>query len=108
MGDSEFVANIRNNTTRYIRYFEEMADEMLPVPRVVHHERDVVDFLQNQREVANSAGPGGEQGAQLPQSDLPKSLTRRFEVNIVPPQAERPVKIREILATGENSGISKN
>ena len=98
------MTNIRDNTKRYISYFEVIADEFLPVSRVAHREHDVFDFLQRHRVQGNTGGSGGlgaEQGGQPFQNDLPKRLTRRFEVAIIPPQSERPRNIREIKATGK-------
>lgn len=44
--DDEFVNNIKNNTCRYLRYFEEAADELLPAASVQNREKDVFDILQ--------------------------------------------------------------
>jgi DNA replicative helicase MCM subunit Mcm2 (Cdc46/Mcm family) len=44
--DDEFVNNVKNNTCRYLRYFEEAADELLPAASVQNREKDVFDILQ--------------------------------------------------------------
>ena len=44
--DQEFVDNVKNNTCRYLRYFESAADELLPAASVQNREKDVFDILQ--------------------------------------------------------------
>lgn len=44
--DLEFVTNVKNNTCRYLRYFESAADELLPAASVQNREKDVFDILQ--------------------------------------------------------------
>ena len=98
--DDDFVQNITRNTIRYLRYFEEAADEILDslAETVRRQENDVFDILQNQREVANRSN-GDAQGATAPRGDMPRSLTRRYEVIIIPSSGEKARKIREIKAS---------
>jgi DNA replication licensing factor MCM7 len=84
--DDEFLRNISLNTIRYIRMFEEAADALLPEERV--SDDDVIDVLKSQR-VEN----GGQAG------DIPKRLTRRFEVTVVPTRSTKPRKLREVKAS---------
>ena len=44
--DMDFVDNVKNNTCRYLRYFEAAADELLPAASVNSREKDVFDILQ--------------------------------------------------------------
>ena len=44
--DMDFVDNVKNNTCRYLRYFEAAADELLPAASVNNREKDVFDILQ--------------------------------------------------------------
>ena len=44
--DEEFLNNVRSNTARYLRYFEEAADKLMPAERAQNRERDVFDILQ--------------------------------------------------------------
>lgn len=44
--DLDFVENVKNNTCRYLRYFEAAADELLPAASVNNREQDVFDILQ--------------------------------------------------------------
>ena len=44
--DIDFVDNVKNNTCRYLRYFEAAADELLPAASFNNREQDVFDILQ--------------------------------------------------------------
>mmetsp|Transcript_5081 Transcript_5081/g.7769 ORF Transcript_5081/g.7769 Transcript_5081/m.7769 type:complete len:734 (+) Transcript_5081:104-2305(+) len=92
--DAEFVGNIENNASRYLRHFEEVADELMPASIGV--EEDVFDVLHNQRVAL--VGGGQREGEQPIVPDIPRSLTRRFEVTITPRQSEKAKKLREIKA----------
>ena len=99
--DDDFVQNITRNTLRYLRYFEEAADEILDslAETVRRQENDVFDILQNQREAANRNNNGDSQSGTAPRGDMPRSLTRRYEVVIIPSSGEKARKIREIKAS---------
>jgi len=44
-GDDEFLMNVRTNTLRYVKLFEDVADELLPASGRTHDE-DIFDVLQ--------------------------------------------------------------
>jgi len=45
--DEDFASNIQNNTPRYVRHFEDVADKLLPPTTMdAAHGGDVFDFLQ--------------------------------------------------------------
>lgn len=44
--DQEFVSNITRNTARYIRYFEDEADKLMPAPSSPYLANDVIDVLE--------------------------------------------------------------
>ena len=50
--DSDFVLNITSNTMRYVRHFEEVADELMPPSTnpLLQGNNDIFDFLQVLRE----------------------------------------------------------
>ena len=85
-GDGDFVRNVRLNTVRYIRMFEDSADKLIPEDRISND--DVIDVLRNQR--IQNVGSA---------DDIPKRLTRRFEVTIVPARDMKPRKLREVKAS---------
>jgi hypothetical protein len=107
--DEELAHRVENNTLRYIKYFEEIADELMPASAGV--ENDVFDVLnvsnwppliashpatlQNQR--LSHLGTGDEASLS---SAIPKSLTRRFEVTVIPRASEAVRKLREVKANG--------
>lgn len=45
-GDQEFVNNVISNTLRYVNYFQEATDGLLPAANVERRERDTFDILQ--------------------------------------------------------------
>jgi len=49
--DQEFVSNILRNTARYIRYFEDEADKLMPPPSSPYVMNDVIDVLEVTRVV---------------------------------------------------------
>lgn len=95
--DQIFVSNILRNTIRYIRYFEEEADKLLPPPTIILRDNDVIDVLENQRLDALQRAAGANQQAVV-SSDLPKSLLRRYDVVLLPPSSQRAKKLREVKA----------
>ena len=44
--EQEFANNIQRNTPRYIRYFEEEADKIMPPPSTALGTLDVLDVLE--------------------------------------------------------------
>eukprot|EP00981_Chlorochromonas_danica_P000270 scaffold61_cov180-Ochromonas_danica.AAC.22 len=93
--DQDFVSNILRNTLRYIRYFEEVADTLLPPPSNPYLTHDVVDVIEMQRIAAlQRAGRVIENGG----SDLPKSLLRRYQVIFLPLTSSKPRSLRDIHA----------
>lgn len=42
----DLASNIQRNTLRYIRYFEEQADELMPIPSEHVFETDIRDTLE--------------------------------------------------------------
>ena len=97
--DDDFVTNVTRNTVRYLRYFEDAVDELLDglAETVVRQENDVFDILQHQREAAVRGN--GDPLVPAPKIDVPRGLTRRYEVFIVPASGEKARKIREIKAS---------
>jgi hypothetical protein len=44
--ETEFANNIQRNTPRYLRYFEEEADKLMPTASVTLGATDVLDVLE--------------------------------------------------------------
>lgn len=44
--DDDFASNIQMNTPRYVRHFEDVADELLPPCTSTVYNGDIFDFLQ--------------------------------------------------------------
>lgn len=84
--DEEFLRNICVNTVRYIRMFEDAGDSLLPEERM--SDDDVIDVLKTQL-IANGGDATG----------IPRRLTRRFEVTIIPTRGTKPRKLREVKAS---------
>eukprot|EP01040_Poterioochromonas_malhamensis_P018431 gene18431-21525_t len=92
--DTEFVGNLQANTVRYIRYFEDEVDKLLPESSTGCQWFDVIDTIQNQRKSLQTT----LQNANLPVADVPMSLKRRYQVVFKSLQGIKPVKLREIKA----------
>ena len=92
----EFVENIKNNTYRYLTYFAEAADTLLPAANTIEDRRDVFDFLEEQRRAMFLTNNNGMENQFDPAQ---KVQIRRFEVQIVPPISDPARKLREIQST---------
>jgi hypothetical protein len=55
--DTDLANNIQKNTLRYIRYFEDEADQLLPAPTLHIEEHDVRDTLEVIESAASSSYP---------------------------------------------------
>ena len=96
--DDEFASNVSKNTMRYIRYFEEETDRLLPAqPQLV--DRDVFDILQQQRQASFQNVADVDGSVPSADRDVPRSLVRRFEVSVLPLRASKARKLREVRAT---------
>jgi len=98
--DGDFLKNIKRNTVRYIRHFEEAIDSLLPEP-TLDHDMDVYDILQgqHQQQVQNNRNNmNGEPIQEDDENDVPAEFTRRYEVNIVPESTEKAKKLRDVRA----------
>ena len=96
--DDDFVANLMKNTVRYVRHFEKAAMELLPEP-TTGLEDDVYDILKKQMQAKVQAHEeSGGEAVQLDRLSMPQECLQRFQVVIVPPQADKPKKLREIRA----------
>lgn len=90
--DDLFAQLIQVNAIRFIHYFEEIADDLMPSPRNPRIQSDIFDILRSHRSLNDT-----NQGVLNPQ--VPRALTRRFEVSLVPLESDRPRKLRDIKAT---------
>ena len=119
--DEDFASNIQNNTPRYERHFEDIADDLLPPSTSTNGNGDIFDFLQvtystirtccilklmrwsmqtfqaqRLEQLQRAADP-----AHMPtEADTPHSLVRRYEVSIIPFSSAKARKLREIKSGG--------
>jgi len=99
--DEEFTNNVRVNTARYLKHFESQADKLVGgMAASADIVEDTYDIIQNQRNGQVEAARALDPNLNIPASDLeiPKALSRRFEVFIIPGNAERARKLREVRA----------
>ena len=99
--DEEFVNNIKRNSKRYVKLFETAAESLLPTASTPVRSADVFDILVQQRR-ATLHQIATDEGTAVPEDvDIPRYLTRRFDVVLVPLIADRsmPRKLREVKAS---------
>ncbi|KAL6060964.1 Mcm2-7 hexameric complex component [Balamuthia mandrillaris] len=110
----DFARNITRNAQRYHRMFAEAVDELLagftPSDDVEKYQlEDVVEVLRMHREnrallpnttltMNLASGDAGAAHSEQPVPDLPKALTRRFELRVVPSSKERALPLRKVRA----------
>lgn len=92
-GDQEFIANIQKNTQRYITYFEQAADNLLPAMNTNVEQNDFFDILESQRRQQFATGNGS------PEDETEKIKIRRFEVQFYPSSDEKLRNLRDIHAS---------
>lgn len=91
--DMEFVENVKSNTQRYISYFEEAVDSLLPARSInSRHGQDVFDILEEQRAAQYNIGVDGNPSSQ-------ELRVKRFEVQLIPSLSDEPRSLRQIHAT---------
>eukprot|EP01038_Epipyxis_sp_PR26KG_P009258 gene9258-12473_t len=103
--DDEFVRSVQTNTIRYVRYFEEVVQSIMPAPNVVLPDHgDVFDVLQSQRTLARLRAVQVEDDADLMQTAhnaeeiAAENVISRYEIVILPLSSSKPRKLREIKA----------
>eukprot|EP00698_Gefionella_okellyi_P006486 TRINITY_DN15819_c0_g1_i1.p1 TRINITY_DN15819_c0_g1~~TRINITY_DN15819_c0_g1_i1.p1 ORF type:complete len:738 (+),score=154.94 TRINITY_DN15819_c0_g1_i1:113-2215(+) len=99
--DDDFVTAIESNTLHYTSLFAEAADVLMPVPTVERgaEDQDVLDVLLAQLRAATTRNQ--QDGTALPTGNVyPPTLTRRYEVYILPrsKMIDKPRSVRSILA----------
>lgn len=105
--DEDFMNNVKRNSMRYVQFFEKAATEilegMVADAADVMAKQDVFDIIYEQRKATlikaaqqDENNPNGE----IPEVDVPKCLTRRFEVCIHPTGRDKrnPRKLRDVRA----------
>jgi DNA replication licensing factor MCM7 len=91
--DTEFLANIQCNTVRYVKYFEDEVDKLMPESTSPCPWFDVIDTIQNQRRSLQSSL---QMAQSLPVADIPTTLKRRYQIVFKALDGQNPVKLREI------------
>ena len=94
----EFEEKVRSNTTRYVRFFEEAIDALVPtMPLNENEPRDVIDVLQSIHMATFDQLPE-EERRDLNMLMPPKKYTRRYEISIMHDTTEPIKKLREVKA----------
>lgn len=107
--DEDFMNNVKRNSMRYVQFFEKAATEILEGMIVdaadIHAKQDVFDIIYEQRKATLIKAARGEQdennpNVEIPEVDVPKCLTRRFEVCLHPAGRDKrsPRKLRDVRA----------
>lgn len=105
---SEFVGLVETNTVRYHKHFCTAIDALMPEPTVELVDSNMDDIFMAHREARLNAvrermRANDEEGDVQP---FPPSLTRRYELHIVPRSIEKPSKLREIRSKDVGSLVS--
>lgn len=88
MGDDVLLDHIENNTRRYVNIFSDAIDELIPQSsHIIDNTSDITDVLEAHR---TSSGENAQ---------LPKSLTRRYQVNFKARKSIKPRSVRDIKAS---------
>ena len=87
---------MRTNTKRYQRLLADAIDQVMPDPTTADFPEDVADILTRSRQ--QQAADGTDADAKDSQQVVPKSLTRRYEVLIMPRVKEKAVPLRQVKA----------
>ena len=95
LGD-EIGDRMRHNSKRYQNLLADAIDQTMPAPTVDQLEEDVADILLRSRMQQTREGNDAE--ATDGRQQVPKSLTRRFEVRLMPRVKEKAVPLRQVRA----------
>lgn len=110
--DGKVVQNIESNTNQYISIIAEAADDVMPPPsEELPVSEDVFDIMMEHRtraeEVMNAqAEVDGTADRRDPNHGIPPSLTRRYEVLIIPRTSVRALSMRTISAASIGSLVT--
>jgi DNA replication licensing factor MCM7 len=110
--EPELLKNIENNTFQYLSLIAEAADAVMPAPADENVSEDVFDIMMDQRlrnqEAVNAQAEVDGVAAERrdPQNAIPPSLTRRYEVLILPRTNVGTISMRAISAPGIGSLVS--
>lgn len=96
--EPELVSNIESNTFQYLSLIADAADAVMPAPTDLEISEDVFDIMMDQRmrNSENLESDAGEGITRHPQNTIPPSLTRRYEVLIVPRSLSKNLQMRAI------------
>jgi len=95
----ELVSNIESNTYQYLSLIADAADAVMPAPTDPEISEDVFDIMMEQRvrNQENTETQAAEEGIQRhPQNRIPSSLTRRYDVLVVPRSTVSKLHMRAI------------
>lgn len=59
----ELVSRIKNNASRYIKLFNEVVDQLMPIPtKDISEQDEVIDIIMHQRRERNEQMEGSQDG----------------------------------------------
>jgi hypothetical protein len=95
------LGRISTNTPRYLQLFADAAGSLLEENIIMatadlEEKEDVIDVLVSNRTALVQAMEDNEAGSAANLPELPKALTRRFDVRILPLSTVKPVALREV------------
>ena len=92
------VSNIETNTFQYLSLIADAADAVMPSATDEEVSEDVFDIMMDQRlRSAENLEANGEDGqVRHPQNCIPPSLTRRYEVLVIPRTHSKNLRMRQI------------
>jgi DNA replication licensing factor MCM7 len=97
--EPELLSNVESNTYQYLNLIADAADAVMPAPTDVEISEDVFDIMMEQRmrNQESTESMAAEDGvARHPQNRIPPSLTRRYEVLIIPRTGASRLHMRHI------------
>jgi DNA replication licensing factor MCM7 len=96
LGD-EIGEAISTNTKRYQRLLADAIDQVMPEPTESDFPEDVADILTRSRQ--QQAADGTDADTNDSNQGVPQSLTRRYEVLVMPRVKEKAVPLRQVRAS---------
>ncbi|KAF8503257.1 MCM2/3/5 family-domain-containing protein [Russula emetica] len=87
---AELVLRIRNNASRYTKLFNEVVDQLMPIPtKDISEQDEVIDIIMHQRHERNEQIEGSQDG-------FPIHLLRRYNLYFKPLLSDISMAVREV------------
>ncbi|KAI0293546.1 MCM-domain-containing protein [Russula brevipes] len=86
----ELVSRIRSNANRYAKLFNEVVDQLMPIPtKDISEQDEVIDIIMHQRRERNEQTESNQEG-------FPIHLLRRYNLYFKPLLSEISMAVREV------------